>query len=119
MSEVMNIFSNFEETRDMLEDAAAVLAMMNGVEALLRRLNEERPASPLRMAGLKALFELGRADCEFLTGNAAKAAMEACEKLVMEERNDAFAAMFASTSRLEEVASLLSGLCQGRLRLQA
>lgn len=91
---------------DLLEDAVAILALLRGVESVLPTLLEDKPGSPLRVAGLKALFEVSRADPSLLDGHTAVKAAEACAQMVREETED-------PSSRLHEVAALLAGLCAG------
>eukprot|EP00930_Biecheleria_cincta_P070898 TRINITY_DN58476_c0_g1_i1.p1 TRINITY_DN58476_c0_g1~~TRINITY_DN58476_c0_g1_i1.p1 ORF type:complete len:793 (+),score=168.87 TRINITY_DN58476_c0_g1_i1:61-2439(+) len=119
VKEALDIFGSYGNSAELLEDAAAVYAQLVGVEALLKRLMEEPCGSQLRVAGLKALFEEGRADAELFTARAATAAVQTCEKMVMEFAEKVGSASGDSdpqdSTRLHEVASLLSGLCQGRL----
>jgi len=108
--QIMTAFSSRKVGRsniDILEDAVAVLALLRGVEPVLQRLLDEYSGSPLRPAGLKALFEVGRSDIRLFAGaGVAAAAAEACARLVAEEAEE-------PGSRLHEVAALLSGLCMG------
>ncbi|CAL1146580.1 unnamed protein product [Cladocopium goreaui] len=120
VEQVFCVFSHYEDSTEMLEDAAAVHAQLSGVQALLTRLETEPATSLLRVAGLKALFEEGRLDPEFFSAHAAASAMEACERMVREaneynETGKDAADPPIDTTRLHEVASLLSGLCRGRL----
>ncbi|CAJ1441235.1 unnamed protein product [Effrenium voratum] len=113
-------FARYTDCTELLEDAAAVAAQLSGVEALLERLSQEPATSQLRVAGLKALFEEGRLDLDFFSRHAASAAIKVCEQMVMEasqynsEKDPSEPPI--DTTRLHEVASLLSGLCSGRLR---
>eukprot|EP00439_Symbiodinium_sp_Y106_P067939 s2129_g11.t1 len=72
------------------------------------------------MAGLKAIFEEGRADLDFLSARACAAAVE--DRVFTEQCGDSCSFCREpsdppiDTQRLHEVASLLSGLCAGRLR---
>lgn len=121
IEQAFGYFSHYEDAMQMLEDAAAVSAQISGVEALLTRLGEEPATSHLRMAGLKAIFEEGRADLDFLSARACAAAVEACERMMLEasqynESEKEPSDPPIDTQRLHEVASLLSGLCAGRLR---
>lgn len=121
IEQAFGYFSHYEDAMQMLEDAAAVSAQISGVEALLKRLGEEPATSHLRMAGLKAIFEEGRADLDFLSARACAAAVEACERMMLEasqynESEKEPSDPPIDTQRLHEVASLLSGLCAGRLR---
>eukprot|EP00434_Breviolum_minutum_P027757 symbB.v1.2.024552.t1/scaffold2331.1/size82109/3 len=120
VEQVFCFFSHYEDSTEMLEDAAAVHAQLSGVQALLSRLSDEPATSLLRVAGLKALFEEARIDPDFFTSLAASSAIEACESMVQEAAEYNESGKEASdppidTTRLHEVASLVSGLCRGRL----
>merc|ERR1712203_346068 len=88
----------------LLEDAAAVLALSGGVEAVLPYVVDAPVASQLREAGLKALFEVGRSHLQLLGGQNAKVAAEACTKIMSEEPS-------GGRGRVEQLALLLFGLC--------
>jgi len=120
IEEVITSYADYDDG-ELLEDAAAVFALTCGVEALFQRLFEE-PSLPLRVAGLKALCEEGRADPELLSGQVAAAAIEACEKILREAAVSEVSGAGVQaqepthdTTRLNEVAFLLCGLCRGRL----
>eukprot|EP00928_Gymnodinium_smaydae_P100449 TRINITY_DN9854_c0_g1_i1.p1 TRINITY_DN9854_c0_g1~~TRINITY_DN9854_c0_g1_i1.p1 ORF type:complete len:824 (+),score=210.31 TRINITY_DN9854_c0_g1_i1:85-2556(+) len=79
----LDTFADGSGGNDLLEDACAVLAMAGSAEAVLRRLDESTLGMPVREAGLKALFEVGRLDLRFLAGSA-EAAASTCRHLAAE-----------------------------------
>jgi len=72
----------------------------------MRLTADTRPGSQLRVAGLKALFEVLRADQRLLVGCHMSLAAEAAAKMAAEESDGA-------GGQLCQVAALLTGLCGG------
>jgi len=104
LSQMLDAFAQDSRESELLEDTAAALALIRGVEEVLQRLERAGPGSPLRAAGLKALFEVARCDLSLLAGQASAAAAAACFRMVQEEP-------VQGARRLHEAAALLSGLC--------
>merc|ERR1712136_6539 len=67
---VEGVFAEFTspEAAPMLEEAFVVFSMLKGVDAAVEKLRQCASGSLIRPAGLKALFELGRADLRFFEG---------------------------------------------------
>ncbi|CAK0808061.1 unnamed protein product [Prorocentrum cordatum] len=104
VEQVLLNFGGGRGSSELLEDAAASLALLRGVGAVVARAGDWPPSSPLRAAALKALFEVCRADPRLLAEDACEHAAAACARLSAEEADD-------PGSRLHEVAALLCGLC--------
>mmetsp|Transcript_17676 Transcript_17676/g.61909 ORF Transcript_17676/g.61909 Transcript_17676/m.61909 type:complete len:802 (+) Transcript_17676:49-2454(+) len=108
--EACDAFATTPHTEDLLEDAIAVVALGRGFRAVLPKLDAAPPGSLLRVAGLKALFELGRGDLR-LMGQACRdagvvqAIADMCAKLAAEEAGT------DQCGRISESAALLMGLC--------
>lgn len=105
--EALEAFAGTASAEELLEDAAAALALGRGLEAVLPKLAAAPQGSPLREAGLKGLFEVARGDLRILVGGdpgVAQLTGELCARLAAEEPSD-------HGNRVREVAALLAGLC--------
>lgn len=105
--EALDAFSCSQGAEDLLEDAAAALALGSGMETVLPKLVDAPQGSPIREGGLKGLFEVARTDLRVFRGDPAivKAAAEVCTQLASEEPTG------EEAGRVREVAALLAGLC--------
>eukprot|EP00927_Polykrikos_kofoidii_P025325 TRINITY_DN22779_c0_g1_i1.p1 TRINITY_DN22779_c0_g1~~TRINITY_DN22779_c0_g1_i1.p1 ORF type:complete len:780 (-),score=153.53 TRINITY_DN22779_c0_g1_i1:25-2289(-) len=99
VEEAVKTFSHHEEP-ELLEDGVFVLAFIVGFEAALCVLKNMGPGS-VRVAGIKALFELGRMQPWRLQGIARDVAVEVAAMADQSREED----------KLQQHASLLTGLC--------
>jgi len=105
-AEALDTHGSALQEEEMLENAAAALALAGGIELVIARLEEAPQGSPLREAALKAIFEVARQDLRILT---------ACDA-GLRHRVGEFCAQVATEPpelgcRAREVAVLLAGLC--------
>jgi len=91
---------------ELLEDAVVVLVHVSGPEIAVQRLLDSPSGCVLRTAGLKALFEMARAELQLFSSHALKLMAEAATTMAAEEDD-------GTATRLKEVAALLTGICGG------
>eukprot|EP00913_Durusdinium_trenchii_P030518 g28587.t1 len=117
MEQVFMGFSHYEDASELLEERAR--------SALWSGFRDRSNPGGWMNRGIDGAFKNGtrsegRLDMDFFSGRAAATAIEACERMVLEatrynESEKEPSDPPIDTTRLHEVASLVSGLCRGRL----
>jgi len=109
-AEALDAWGESRFTEELLENSAAALALGAGIEPVLQRLALSQQGTPLREAGVKALFEVAQQDLNVLASGGialVQKAAELCARFAAEEEGQP-----EQRGRVSQVAELLAGICR-------